>query len=84
MIVIKFRYFLSGILFISFIMPFLEELLNLILTWIEWRKGKLTVGITELNNKIKKLSDEEIPENSYAIGFTASMTEKDDEDDDDL
>ena len=81
MISIKFRYFLSGILFISFIMPFLEELLNLILTWIEWRKGKLTVNITELNNQIRKLSEEEIPESSYAIGFTAPMTEKDDDDD---
>ena len=81
MISIKFRYFLSGILFISFIVPFLEELLNLILTWIEWRKGKLTVNITELNNQIRKLSEEEIPESSYSIGFTAPMTEKDDDDD---
>lgn len=81
MISIKFRYFLSGILFISFIVPFLEELLNLILTWIEWRKGKLTVNITELNNQIRKLSEEEMPENSYAIGFTVPMTEKDDDDD---
>ena len=80
MIIIKFKYFLSGILFISFIMPFLEELLSLILTFIEWYKGKTTLKITKINNQIQKLSGELDGElSSNPIGFVIP-TEEDDDD----
>jgi len=78
-IIIKFKYFLSGILFISFIMPFLEELLNLILTLIEWCKGETTLKITKINNQIQKLSGELDGESSSnPIGFVIPTEEDDD------
>ena len=61
-------------------MPFLEELLSLILTFIEWHKGKTTLKITKINNQIQKLSGELDGElSSNPIGFVIP-TEEDDED----
>lgn len=61
-------------------MPFLEELLSLILTFIEWYKGKTTLKITKINNQIQKLSGELDGElSSNPIGFVIP-TEEDDDD----
>ena len=61
-------------------MPFLEELLSLILTFIEWGKGKTTLKITKINNQIQKLSGElDGGSSSNPIGFVIP-TEEDDDD----
>ena len=75
-----FWYFLFGMLTVGYISPLLDKILEVILTFLEMVKGKITVKITELNGQIKKLQDEEeTPKN--IIGFVAPE-EKDDENED--
>lgn len=65
---------------VGYIFPFLDKMLEIILTYLEMVKGKITVKITELKCQIEKLQDEEeTPKN--IIGFVAPE-EKDDENED--
>jgi hypothetical protein len=80
----NFRYFLLGILFITICIPVFEEISQIICTALEWVKGLIMVPITKLNCTIKKLTDEEAPTQSFAIGFAAPSDEDEDETDEDL
>jgi hypothetical protein len=80
----NFRYFLLGILFITICIPVFEEIAQIICTALEWVKGLIMVPITKLNCTIKKLTDEETPTKSFAIGFAAPYDEEEDDTDEDL
>lgn len=54
----NFFYFALGVLFISVILPILEEIVQIILSLLELLKGKIMVPITKINCTIKKISDE--------------------------
>ena len=76
-----FWYFLSGMLTVGYIFPVLDKMLEIILTYLEMVKGKITVKITELKCQIEKLQDEEGETPKNIIGFVAPE-EKDDENED--
>ena len=80
-----FQYFLIGILFVTVIMPILEQVTQIILTLLELIKGKLMVPITKINCDINKISEGEAPKNR-SIGFTAAfgVEESEDYEDEDL
>ena len=71
-----FWYFLLGMLTVSYIFPLLDKIEEIVLTYLELVKGKMTVKITELNCQITKLQEsDESPKT--IIGF-AAPEEKDD------
>ena len=74
--------FLCGIFAVSTAIPILEELTNLILTWIEYLKivpsKKIAIGNKDLQDIIG--NSEEYNEESYAIGF--EIPNKSEENDD--
>lgn len=73
-----FLFFIFGILFISFIIPILDQILTVILTFLEMIKCKWTLKITETNTLIKKAAEAEEPEEKkYYIGFTVPDGEDD-------
>ena len=76
-----FWYFLFGMLTVGYIFPILDKMLEIILTYLEMVKGKITVKITELKCQIEKLQDEEEGTPKNIIGFVAPE-EKDDENED--
>lgn len=63
-----FLYFILGILFIEVVIPIVEALVTLILTWIEVAKGKSSLKITQLSADIAKLTEPKEPPH-HAIGF---------------
>ena len=74
-----FWYFLLGMLTVSYILPVMDKLIEVILTYLEMVKGKITVKITELKCQITRLQDElDEPTTKNPIGFVAPE-EKDDE-----
>ena len=76
-----FWYFLLGMLTVGYIFPILDKMLEIILTYLEMVKGKITVKITELKCQIEKLQDEEEETPKNIIGFVVPE-EKDDENED--
>lgn len=82
----NFLYFLFGVLFIEFIIPIAEAIVTLIATALEVLRGKLTVKITESNEKIVDLqSDKELPQRIIGFATEIPNTEEEEEDyDDDL
>lgn len=76
-----FLYFILGILFIEVVIPVVEALVTLILTWIEVAKGKSSLKITQLSADIQKLSEPEEPP-PQAIGFVVPTEEYEEEEDD--
>ncbi len=81
-----FHYFLIGILFVTVIMPILEQVTQIILTLLELIKGKLMIPITKINNTINNINEGE-PTKSHPIGFAAAfdvVAESEDYEDEDL
>ena len=76
-----FWYFLLGMLTVGYIFPILDKMLEIILTYLEMVKGKITVKITELKCQIEKLQDEKEETPKNIIGFVVPE-EKDDENQD--
>ena len=64
-------YFIAGILFIYFIVPLVEGLSGLILTWLERLKSKEAAEIYKIK---QSLTDDEGP--SRAIGFVYEEEEE--------
>ena len=74
-----FWYFLLGMITVSYILPVADKLVEVILTYLEMVKGKITVKITELKCQITKLQDSmDEPISQNPIGFVAPE-EADDE-----
>lgn len=67
-------YFIAGMLFATLIMPFLDGLLSLFLTWIEVIKGKMTLKISKYNYQISQIGDESI-QDKHIIGFITKEEE---------
>ena len=71
-------YFVLGILFVEIILPILEQLSAVLVSWLEVAKGKATVHITRMNNEIQKMG---LPETStHVIGFQISQDEEEEDD----
>ena len=81
----RFRYFLLGILFITMLIPILEEITQIILALLEWVKGKIMLPVTKLNKNIQKIAgDEEMSSKSHPVGFAAAIAENEDYEDEDI
>lgn len=81
----KLKIYVIGILTIVAIIPLIESLVNVVLTWIEYLKTIPTKKILEENKEIQKLQSEIEPINTFAMGFQApeDYVFEDDEFDDD-
>lgn len=67
--------FIEGILFISFIIPFLENILTVIAQAVEWLCTKIAVSTYNLKKSIGQV--EEAPaSNTHAIGFRIPEVEE--------
>ena len=77
-----FLYFILGILFIEVVIPIVESLVNLILTWIEVAKGKSSFTIAQLSADIAKINEPE-KQPQRAIGFVVPSDENYEEEEDD-
>ena len=68
-------YFILGFLFAQSILPILDTLTSLIMTWIEYIKSNLSVKITKNNYKIANFQNEEI-EDKHILGFQLPKEEE--------
>lgn len=77
--------FILGILFIELIFPFLTTLFEVLTTYLETKKAKYGLIITESNAQIKRINEDEgHSENKRVIGFiTEDTLEKEDDYEDD-
>lgn len=73
--------FILGILFASYIMPLLDSLVSILMTWAEVKKGKMSVQVAKYNEELTHIG-EEIPD-PYPIGFQAPTYVEEDEYDED-
>ena len=55
-----------GIFFMMFIYPVADGLINLILTYLEMKKGKYSLKINEMNLEIQKMVNPEEEKSSMA------------------
>ena len=67
----KLKIYVIGILTIVAIIPLIESLVNVVITWIEYLKTIPTKKILEENKEIQKLQSEIEPINTFAMGFQA-------------
>lgn len=63
-------YFILGVIFISIILPWLEGLCSLFLTWLESKKAKFAKIINEIN---REMTQEEQSENFSAPSTISSI-----------
>ena len=68
-------YFILGILFIQIVLPILSSFTDLLLTWVEVKKLKLSIKAQEINQQIAL---GEAPP-AHQIGFTYTPQEEEDE-----
>lgn len=73
-----FWYFILGVLTASYIFPILDKVGELILTYLEMLKGKVTVKITQLQAQISKIQNNEKETPVKIVGFVASEDENED------
>lgn len=73
--------FILGILFASYIMPLLDSLISILMTWAEVKKGKMSVQVAKYNEELTHIG-EEIPD-PCPIGFQAPTYVEEDEYDED-
>lgn len=73
-----------GMFFMMFIYPVADGLINLILTYLEMKKGKYSLKINEMNLEIQKMVNPEEEKSSMAhqIGFVISNENEEDVDED--
>lgn len=64
-------YFILGIIFIHVIIPLVDSILELIVTWLESKKSCYGLKIAKTNLEIQHIVDnsENNCDNSHAIGF---------------
>lgn len=77
-------YFILGILFVSFVIPLLDGLSGLLLTWIEAKKAKQSEIINLANIKMRQAAtsaEDDSPKR--LIGFCRNDDYEEEEDDDD-
>ena len=77
-----FLYFILGVLFIEVVIPIVEALVTLILSWIEVAKGKSSFTIAQLSAEIAKINEPE-KQPQRAIGFVVPSDENYEEEEDD-
>ena len=67
-----------------FIQPVADGLINLVLTYLEMKKGKYSLKINEMNLEIQKMVNPEKEKSSIAnqIGFVISNENEEDVDED--
>lgn len=78
----KLKYFILGIICVSFISPILESICTIVLSGLEIVKGIFTLKITKINAQIRKSSldyPDEPPH--HQIGFVINNEEEEYEDD---
>jgi hypothetical protein len=75
------EYFILGILFGNYVMPILDSLGSIIMTWCEAVKGKLAIKVAESNHAISLIGEEEQPP-VYQIGFQAPNVEEEEYEED--
>lgn len=69
--------FLLGIIFIQWVAPLIDGIINLILTQFEVWKGHMVVKITNYQKQTSKIKDDfEGKSKTQAIGFTMSDEEE--------
>lgn len=77
-------YFILGILFVSYVIPLLDGLSSLFLTWIEMKKAKQNEIINLTNIKMRQAAtsaEDDSPKR--LIGFCREDDYEEEEDDDD-
>lgn len=81
----KLRYFLLGAATVSFIIPLLEGLTNLLIAGMQAVMGKWALKLTEYQAQMRKL-DLEYPDEPphHQIGFAVDTSEEEYDDDDDF
>ena len=80
-----FSFFIFGLLFNIVFIPIIEEVMQIILTLLEFIKGKIMVPITKINQQIQNINDDENASNKCnLIGFSveADVEEGDNENED--
>ena len=70
-------YFILGIIFASYLSPFLDGISALFLTWVEVQKAKMSEKISMVEIRLRRAAEEEPPRRQ--IGFC--IPEDDDEKD---
>ena len=77
-------YFILGILFVSYVIPLLDGLSGLVLTWMEAKKAKQSEIINLTNIKMRQAAtsaEDDTPKR--LIGFCCEDDYEEEEDDDD-
>jgi hypothetical protein len=74
--------FLIGVFFTIFLYPVLSGLGEIVLTWVEVIKAKMSLKITNYSKEIQQIQESSIPSQSFAIGFTSDEGAYEDEDED--
>ena len=79
-------FFILGMIFIQFIVPFLDAWLTHIATWFEYKKLKYSEAINEGNIRMKQAlsSAEEDDTPKYTIGFAVPACDEEIEEEDDI
>lgn len=75
----KLWYFILGMVAYIAAIPILEALVTLVATALEIPKGKLSLKIAQLNEKLSQVGEE--PKKTYAIGFQAPEIYDEEEED---
>lgn len=60
-------YFISGIFFIQTVLPILDGLTNWFLSYIELKKAKLAVSITQFNKQIQQANEKKPNQIGFVI-----------------
>ena len=80
-----FSFFIFGLLFNIVFIQLVDEIVQIILTFLELIKGKMMVPITKINQQIQNMSDDESTSSKCnLIGFAAELNEQGDSEDEDL
>lgn len=77
------KYFISGIVFYILCIPIIESIAEIITTYLEVWKGKVTISVLKMNKDIAELQvDLEKHDEGVAIGFQAPDEDYYEDDDD--
>ena len=71
-----FLFFILGFVVAQYLIPLLESVWAIVLTWLEIPKGKCALKVQEINQKINNLADD-CGEASHAIGFVYNQADDD-------
>jgi hypothetical protein len=78
----KIKHFILGIVFYVAAIPIIESITEIIVTWLEYFKGKASKPVLKLNKELVDLQIElEKHDEGICIGFQAPSSDEDYEDD---